>query len=932
LDRFKEASWWRQVQFNPDYKPPIFHFENMRSPDASLPFICGVVWYRRSIDVPADWRGRTVTLLVGSAMMDSYVFVNGRFVQRHFGHTTPFEIDLTDHLQPGAACELTIAVSNLDRSVGDFGIWGYHGYSGGLFRNVYLAVAGEGRIRDVFVHLNADLGTAQWWADVELQAAAVGQPTELHWQLRNLDGQNLREGIVPVAPLNAGGGQHVQWTMTVDELKLWSCWEPNLYEADLTWQRGGAVLDRRRQRIGLRRLQRDGVSLRLNGRPIMMRGATDLYHYPQTVTAPIDVVEYRRRFRLLQETGYNWVRFHTWVPPTECLQAADEVGMLLQVGLPRGMTVEHWKEIVRWCRLHPSVVNYCGGNEHVCDEESIPFFEKLYETAHEMDPGCTVMPQEGMQGIEYFSRMLKQYDAMPLTRKPFPHHAERLARITQCADVLGQFSWERLSYQSLRGNWRELEEKYAVYQRPVLVHEIGLNGCYLNFDLESRYTGRVPGDVYRMARENLEAAGRLHMAQRYYQNSARWHWLVLKRNFESLRKCDRAKGFDHVAPWDIHWHRTGYSCGIFNEFMELKHGYSPQKVRQSNGESVILIDDDWQHSFWVGSVFEIAVIASLYGGRDLSDGRLQWKLSAGNDVLATGELTGLSSPDGAVTTIGRLKFDWPAVTKAAKVVLSLELTGSGYQLHNQWDYWVFPQSPAPPITADTDDAARQLLSARYSDLQTTGAPLRIVSALTQTDAGHLARGGDVLLLGCDPFPSRPTSFQIGVGGRAGYDLATVVNDHPIFDALPHEGFCDWQFQSLMREGEGYSFNFYRDWCFSDAQRQGSVRCILFNDLPVDFDPIVEMVSSYKNIRLQALLWQVQTEGGRLFVCSCHIDLQDPATVVLMDSIMRYVTGDTFRPTVKTTTRELIEPLLDGVNRRQVIVETDKAAYYKASSM
>jgi hypothetical protein len=422
------------------------------------------------------------------------------------------------------------------------------------------------------------------------------------------------------------------------------------------------------------------------------------------------------------------------------------------------------------------------------------------------------------------------------------------------------------------------------------------------------------------------------MAPRYHENSTRWHRLILKRNFECVRKCDRVKGFDHVCPWDIHWHRTGYASGQFNEFLELKQAYRAEDLREFNGESVVLIDEDWQRSFRAGSPCEIDVLVSLYGGRDLEAGTLEWRLEGESGVLLNGVLGGLTAPDGAVATAIRLRFTWPNVDQALKVVLYMRLQGDGYDLTNHWDFWVFPQDSPPLVTAAADDDARQLLADRYVHLTSIAeqpqATLRIVRELTHADAQHLANGGDVVLFGCEPFPSRPTSFQIGVAGRAMYDLATVINDHPIFKHLPHEGWCDWQFQSLMREGDGYAFNFYRDWKFSDEQRKGDVRCVVFNNLPVDFGPILEVASSYKQVRLQALLWEVLTDGGRLFVCSCHIDMNDPATVAMLDGIMEYVTGDAFRPKVKTTVAGLILPLLDGRNRRETLIETDKAAYVR----
>lgn len=168
--------------------------------------------------------------------------------------------------------------------------------------------------------------------------------------------------------------------------------------------------------------------------------------------------------------------------------------------------------------------------------------------------------------------------------------------------------------------------------------------------------------------------------------------------------------------------------------------------------------------------------------------------------------------------------------------------------------------------------------------------------------GAPLRAGE-LLLGTAPFPGRETSFQIAVAGRAHQNLALLVNNHPVFAGIPHEGFCDWQFRSLIHGGQ----------------------CVVFNDLDVAFDPILEVVSSYKNMRWQAALWEAVAEGGgRLFVAGCRFDLADPGAVALLDGILRYVRSDAFRPRTRLSLDGVVRPLVARSARVEKIHETDMA--------
>ena len=118
-----------------------------------------------------------------------------------------------------------------------------------------------------------------------------------------------------------------------------------------------------------------------------------------------------------------------------------------------------------------------------------------------------------------------------------------------------------------------------------------------------------------------------------------------------------------------------------------------------------------------------------------------------------------------------------------------------------------------------------------------------LASLSLDHLSHLRNGGNILLLGSKPFPSRQTSFQTGTAGRPQHDLGTVLKDHPIFTGIPHDGFADWQFETLLEKG----------------------RCVVFNKLSVRFDPILEVISSFKDLRLQASIWEAQTEeGGKLY--------------------------------------------------------------------
>ena len=57
------------------------------------------VWYRKDIEIPADWNGKRIILHFGAVDYLATVWVNGEFVGKHKGGYTPFSFDITDKLK-----------------------------------------------------------------------------------------------------------------------------------------------------------------------------------------------------------------------------------------------------------------------------------------------------------------------------------------------------------------------------------------------------------------------------------------------------------------------------------------------------------------------------------------------------------------------------------------------------------------------------------------------------------------------------------------------------------------------------------------------------------------------------------------------------------------------------------------------------------------
>ena len=86
--------------------------------DPDLPYgdafldVTGVGWYRLRVDVPADWRGKTVYFECDGAMSYAMLHLNGKFLGGWPYGYTRWRVDLTKHLNFGGANTIAIRCHN----------------------------------------------------------------------------------------------------------------------------------------------------------------------------------------------------------------------------------------------------------------------------------------------------------------------------------------------------------------------------------------------------------------------------------------------------------------------------------------------------------------------------------------------------------------------------------------------------------------------------------------------------------------------------------------------------------------------------------------------------------------------------------------------------------------------------------------------------
>lgn len=814
MDIFRSTPLHARLRYNPLYTLQRYPQAGY-VPDMALPNPVGCFAYTREvyIDEPHDF-----ILWMGGVQNAASAWINGVYLGRHEGYSSDFYFAIPEGTLVRGKNRITLAVSNnrlagyMERPVSGLTSRAANECTGGIYGDVELR---RQAVRDMWVTTAKDLST-------------FTVHTEGHATVTVLDGEKV------LFTANSEG----EVTFPTDGLKLWSPDSPHLYTA-----KAGDIT----RRFGIRRLTAEGTRLYLNGRPYFFRGTCEHCYHPLTVHPTRDKGYYRRVIRTLKSLGFNSIRFHTHVPMVEYIEAADELGMVMEIETPNNTTYSEWCDIVRMTRRYTAPALYSSGNEMTIDEDYVEHLRSCAELVHEKTDSL-FSPMSAMRAIEYhFKNGEKTVDT------PFRHNPERLALLSEFCDLYNSYSLGLTSYKSYSGDRVTLDERNAVYSKPLLSHEICINGTYIDLSLKDRYRGTRIGDteLFTSVERHLEDKGLLSRAPVYYRNSVRWQSILRKHCFETLRGCDSFAGYDFLGDIDTHWHTFGYCVGMMNEFYELKAGETVQNVRRYNSDTVLLCDLPKNVNLLSGQRVQLPVRVSNYG-EGIDKATLLLSLCDGERVIHRKTVRLSDIPAGAITELYELQLNMPRVDSPKELTLRAQLFGGNTDICNEWQLYLFPRVRDRKVMTDID---RDTLLKR------------------------LERGETVVLFGAGPFASQPTSFQLSVAGRTNGHLATAIADHPLLDGMPHDGYCGRQFAQMLEGG-----------C-----------SVVLDGLP--YSPIIEIASSYKNAHPEAVMLEYAVGRGRLFVCTLELKDTDPAAMWLKSRILDYTGGD-FKPKAAVSPEKL----------------------------
>ena len=364
------------------------------------------IWYHRTIQAPATWSDKKIMLHFGAVYYEAEVYVDGNFVGRHFGGSSPFALDVTKYLADGKSHDLVVrANSDLRRRTQGSGKQSLRSYSYGC---VYTRTTGIWQTVWLEATNDYSLDHIQVITDID-QHHVIFTPRYYRTVASNTLTINIKDNGKLVAKKVMPQVEGMPIIVPMKKYQTWSPENPKLYDVEyIISDKEGKVLDKISSYLGMRKVHTDGNKVYLNNKPYYQRLVLDQGFYPDGIwTAPSDEA-LRRDIELSMEVGFNGARLHQKVFEERFLYWADKLGYLvwgeyaswgIDVSLPETARnfITEWQNIVLRDRNHPSIVTWTPFNESwYPDNVQYPRFAKdVYDVTHLTDPTRPVNTASG---------------------------------------------------------------------------------------------------------------------------------------------------------------------------------------------------------------------------------------------------------------------------------------------------------------------------------------------------------------------------------------------------------------------------------------------------------------------------------------------------------------------------------------------------------
>ncbi len=753
--------------------------------------------------------------------------------------------------------------------------------------------------------------------------------TRARWRILDAPDNSVGSGS-----LRASGGEKVQMTVKIPRAELWSTGNPYLYKLDLEFDGNTSSTTK----FGMRKISVCGRNIMVNNHNFCARGyirGREAHDHPNLLNLPLREY-YEKNIRAAKDYGFNLIRFHSTIPPQECFDAADRLGIFIHVEIRKYygryqkerakmkedgeiIDLKEWMDNMLSLRNHPSLMFYCIGNE-IRHPGCNPFIEHVAAVTRRLDP-TRLFIDTCAHGE--FDRTYVDFDVQHMSYfYPFGENYDMFENTYNWL-IYGSCKGQQLHDSDSEDNPTYEITRGISSARPTLAHEICHYAAYRDLDeLDRKFNEHAPSQkpwwIAELKKLSMQKGYDMFYGKAM-EASRRFQFISWKLGIEGARRSKLLAGFHFLQLSDTD--RYENSNGLIDCFDD-KTGVSEAEFLKFNGDSVLLSELP-RRTYFENEKVKIPVILSHFSDniRGAYDFSFELSCIEGREVVSRGALKGISLDERGLREICSVELKMPECGNARTLKLTVCLSSGNRKIENDWTLWVFPNRPQELPELSAQISLDEIHTAiRYPQLKNSNSgseKLMMTNRFTDEVFNHLEKGGDVLMLYRVPetrdrklkcerekyaLPAVWDRLKAVIWDR-GNNCGAFIERHPAFGSFPHDGFMDLQFYGLI----------------NDCDK------INLDDFPVEVTPIMRGIDravrdrfdihTYKLSEFQpawtmrnfAYAFELKAGKGRLFISAFNftgLDSNTPETCSMFESYVKYVSSGKFNPGTEISIKTL----------------------------
>ena len=267
--------------------------------------------YRRTFDLPKDWKGKDVYFHVGSATSNLTLWVNGKYVGYSEDSKVAAEFNISKYLKPGKNLIAMQVMRWCDGSYfEDQDFWRFTG----IAREVYLYARPKLHAADI--RLNAALENNYQDGVLNYKVSLKGGKTDVAFTLYDKDGKQIAQ---------ATGAQGV---IKVPKVNAWTAETPYLYKAYITLKNKQGAAEVIPQKVGFRNVEIKNAQLLVNGQPVLVKGA-DRHEMDPDGGYVVSLERMIQDIKIMKQLNINAVRTSHYPCDPRWYDLCDEYGIYI---------------------------------------------------------------------------------------------------------------------------------------------------------------------------------------------------------------------------------------------------------------------------------------------------------------------------------------------------------------------------------------------------------------------------------------------------------------------------------------------------------------------------------------------------------------------------------------------------------------------------